>query len=229
MKILEIRKLLPLFLSVPAVLVLPGCFSTSQEDPYAWEENAFLEARPPAYGYGGGSAPSAGRPYDGGRTLSPGDYSQSRGGTMYLNPRPTNNAPPVQPQTQPPANTEGGWVPFWQRRGDSGGVSSSGSQGAGRGGNASGAARTEPTPAVTSGSPPPVINPPSLTEGEGAAPRVAVPKPNASGHPYGVTVPGKYGYVYSPHDSEKRYVDVTDIPSGTEVRCPYTKKIFLVP
>ena len=33
----------------------------------------------------------------------------------------------------------------------------------------------------------------------------------------------------SPFSSNERMVDVTDIPSGTKVKCPYTMKIFRVP
>ncbi len=55
------------------------------------------------------------------------------------------------------------------------------------------------------------------------------PKTNPSGLPYGIPVPGKPSYVYSPHDSQKRFVNVEGIPPGTEVKCPYTQKTFLVP
>ncbi len=47
--------------------------------------------------------------------------------------------------------------------------------------------------------------------------------------PYGTPVIGKKGFVYSPYAPEKGMVDVTDIPSGTKVECPYTQKIFRVP
>ena len=47
--------------------------------------------------------------------------------------------------------------------------------------------------------------------------------------PYATPVPGKPGYVSSPYAAEKGYVDVRGFPRGTEVKCPYTGKIFLVP
>lgn len=46
--------------------------------------------------------------------------------------------------------------------------------------------------------------------------------------PFGVPVVGKNGYVYSPY-TKGQLVDVTGIPSGTRVECPYTKKHFRVP
>lgn len=42
-------------------------------------------------------------------------------------------------------------------------------------------------------------------------------------------VPGKPGYVFSPFDSSGRYVDVSGYAHGTEVKDPWTDKIFIVP
>ncbi len=56
------------------------------------------------------------------------------------------------------------------------------------------------------------------------------PKPNPTANlPFGTPVIGKKGFVYSPFAPDKGMVDVTDIPSGTKVECPYSKKIFRVP
>ena len=58
-------------------------------------------------------------------------------------------------------------------------------------------------------------------ESEVAAPTAQLPSASK--------VAGKPGFVYSPFSSDERMVDVTDIPAGTKVKCPYTMKIFRVP
>jgi hypothetical protein len=47
-------------------------------------------------------------------------------------------------------------------------------------------------------------------------------------YPYGIPVPGKKDLVESPY-SPGKYIDVAGFPPGTEVKDPYTDKIFLVP
>jgi hypothetical protein len=48
-------------------------------------------------------------------------------------------------------------------------------------------------------------------------------------YPYGKPVPGKAGFVTSPYSPESGLVDVRGYPPGTQVKDPYTGKIFLVP
>lgn len=47
--------------------------------------------------------------------------------------------------------------------------------------------------------------------------------------PYAKPVPGKPGFVFSPYDQSKGFIDVRGFPPGTEVKDPYTNKSILVP
>ncbi|MEI9895942.1 MAG: hypothetical protein WDN28_19235 [Chthoniobacter sp.] len=44
--------------------------------------------------------------------------------------------------------------------------------------------------------------------------------------PYAKPVPGKPGFVFSPYDQYKGYIDVRGFPPGTEVKDPYSGKSF---
>lgn len=59
--------------------------------------------------------------------------------------------------------------------------------------------------------------------------KIASGKKEKSNLPYGTPVPGKAGLVTSPFAPESGYVDVRSFPPGTEVKDPYTGKIFLTP
>lgn len=51
-----------------------------------------------------------------------------------------------------------------------------------------------------------------------------------AGLPYGIPVPGRKGMVTSPYLPEDgKYIDITDFPTGSVVKDPYTGKFFLVP
>jgi beta-lactamase regulating signal transducer with metallopeptidase domain len=56
-----------------------------------------------------------------------------------------------------------------------------------------------------------------------AAPLLALQLPQA------MVVPRKPGFVVSPYAPKEAYVDVRGFKPGTEVKCPYTGKLFLVP
>ena len=57
----------------------------------------------------------------------------------------------------------------------------------------------------------------------------AATKKGRSGLLYGTPVPGKQGLVTSPFSLDSGYIDVRSFPPGTEVKDPYTGKIFLTP
>jgi len=71
---------------------------------------------------------------------------------------------------------------------------------------------TTPAPEIAA-SPPPTAAPTKVAKGD---------------YPYGIPVPGKPHLVESPY-SPGKYIDVEGFPPGTEVKDPYTDKIFLVP
>ncbi len=93
------------------------------------------------------------------------------------------------------------------------------------------------SPAQTQEYPPPQqpFNPNGPVQPPGTPPPQTVPLPTAAptkvakgDYPYGIPVPGKPHLVESPY-SPGKYVDVEGFPPGTEVKDPYTDKIFLVP
>lgn len=47
--------------------------------------------------------------------------------------------------------------------------------------------------------------------------------------PYAIPVPGKQGFVISPFAPESGYIDVRQFPPGTDVKDPFTGKVFRTP
>jgi cell division protein FtsN len=76
--------------------------------------------------------------------------------------------------------------------------------------------------------PPPATEQTTTTQETASAPAPAAPPTAKGDYPYGVPVPGKPGFVRSPYSPDKM-TDVRGYAPGTEVKDPYTNKIFLVP
>jgi hypothetical protein len=76
-------------------------------------------------------------------------------------------------------------------------------------------------------SPPPIPPDPPPVEPQ---PSSAVNATNSGQKfPYGIPVPNREGFVTSPYAANRGLVDVRGFPSGTEVKDPYTGKVFLTP
>ena len=76
---------------------------------------------------------------------------------------------------------------------------------------------------------PPTENKPPPSEPKPTGPAVPEPPVKTGEIPYAKPVPGKPGFVFSPYDQYKGYIDVRGFPPGTEVKDPYSGKSFLVP
>lgn len=75
--------------------------------------------------------------------------------------------------------------------------------------------------------PPAAKSPVSATAESVATPRL---EKQTHGHlPAGIPVPARPGFVTSPYAQYERVVDVRGFPSGTEVKDPYTGKLFVTP
>jgi hypothetical protein len=75
---------------------------------------------------------------------------------------------------------------------------------------------------------PPPENPPREEASPTPPPPATTGKVARGDFPYGIPVPGKPHLVESPF-SPGKYIDVEGFSPGTEVKDPYTGKIFLVP
>ena len=82
-----------------------------------------------------------------------------------------------------------------------------------------------PTPEGFTDLPPAPIVQPTPVATPAPTPAPAAPRDVS----YGTPVPGKPGFVTSPHSPYAGYVDVRGFPPNTEVKCPYSGQIFLVP
>jgi len=71
----------------------------------------------------------------------------------------------------------------------------------------------------------------AMTTTTPSAPSVAptTPAPAVAELPYGSPIAGRPGFVNSPFAAKHQLVDVTGLPVGMEVKCPYTGKLFRVP
>ena len=86
----------------------------------------------------------------------------------------------------------------------------------------------QPQPFPQEGTQPSTPSAPEVTQDTPSAPAPAAPPTAKGDYPYGVPVPGKPGFVRSPYSPHKM-TDVRGYAPGTEVKDPYTQKIFLVP
>ncbi|MDQ3119751.1 MAG: hypothetical protein M3Q89_09340 [Verrucomicrobiota bacterium] len=85
----------------------------------------------------------------------------------------------------------------------------------------------QPFPEEVAQPAPPPVNYPNDEIVSAPAPAPAPPTVKGD-YPYGVPVEGKPGFVRSPYSPDKM-TDVRGYAPGTEVKDPYTQKIFLVP
>ena len=70
----------------------------------------------------------------------------------------------------------------------------------------------------------------TVIPGEAAPIKVqAVQQPEIAKVPFATPVPGRPGFVFSPHSAGKKLIDVRNYAAGAEVRCPYTMQAFNVP
>lgn len=77
--------------------------------------------------------------------------------------------------------------------------------------------------------PPPLSDPAESPSTAPVASSVPAAQQSRKDFPYGIPAPNKPGFVTSPYSPQSGYVDVRGFPSGTEVKDPYTGKVFVTP
>lgn len=89
----------------------------------------------------------------------------------------------------------------------------------------------QPPPAPVQPAPQPQVKPNPQPQPQPQASTPPAPKPAAAAQqlPFGVPISGRPGFVNSPYAAKHQLVDVTGLPTGMEVKCPYTGKLFRVP
>ncbi|MBL9131873.1 MAG: hypothetical protein JNG86_11770 [Verrucomicrobiaceae bacterium] len=75
----------------------------------------------------------------------------------------------------------------------------------------------------------PAPSAPSTPTTPAPSPQAKPEVPAAPELPYGSAISGRPGFVNSPYAAKHQLVDVTGLPVGMEVKCPYTGKLFRVP
>ena len=99
------------------------------------------------------------------------------------------------------------------------------------------AAMTKPQPtAPAQNTPAPQVKPQPQAPATTPAPTKPAPiattppaKAETQEIPFGTPISGRPGFVNSPYAAKHQLVDVTGLPVGMEVKCPYTGKLFRVP
>lgn len=86
---------------------------------------------------------------------------------------------------------------------------------------------TAPQPPPSQPAPQPQVKPNPQPQPQASTP--PAPKVTAQQLPFGAPIPGRPGFVNSPYAAKHQLVDVTGLPTGMEVKCPYTGKLFRVP
>src|SRR4051812_15434156 len=84
----------------------------------------------------------------------------------------------------------------------------------------------DPAPVQNAPSPAPTIIPEPIVRSASAS---AASNGGRRDLPYAVPMPNRPGFVTSPYAPRAGLVDVRGFPSGTEVKDPYTGKVFLTP